>query len=56
MNSPCKDCPDRHAHCHSACNRYGEMRPCLKKSAHSGLQMPQRTRQMQSAELRSAAM
>lgn len=24
MNSPCKDCPDRHAHCHSACNRYGE--------------------------------
>ena len=20
MNSPCKDCPDRHAHCHSACN------------------------------------
>ena len=38
MNSPCKDSPDRHAHC------------------HSGLQMPQRTRQMQSAELRSAAM
>jgi hypothetical protein len=32
------------------------MRPCLRKSAHSGLQMPQRTRQMQSAELRSAAM
>lgn len=57
MNSPCKDCPDRHAHCHSACNRYGEYaRPCLKKSAHRGLQMPQRTRQMQSAELRSAAM
>ena len=22
------------------------IRPCLKKSAHSGLQMPQRTRQM----------
>lgn len=57
MTSPCKDCPDRHAHCHSACNRYGEcMRPCLKKSAHSGLQMPQQTRQMQSEELRSAAM
>lgn len=56
MNSPCKDCQDRHAHCHSACNRYGDMRPCLRKSAHSGLQMPQRTRQMQSAELRSAEM
>ena len=24
MTSPCKDCPDRHSHCHSACNRYGE--------------------------------
>ena len=38
MTSPCKDCPDRHAHC------------------HSGLQMPQPTRQMQSAALKSAAM
>lgn len=55
MTSPRKDCQDRHAHCHSACNRYG-IRPCLRKSAHSGLQMPQRTRQMQSAELKSAAM
>nr|DAE92814.1 MAG TPA: hypothetical protein [Ackermannviridae sp.] len=32
------------------------MRPCSRKSAHSGLQMPQRTRQMQSAALKSAAM
>lgn len=47
MNSPSKDCQDRHAHCHSACNRYGEYTAMLeKKSAHSGLQMPQRTRQM----------
>jgi hypothetical protein len=20
--SPCKDCPDRHLHCHSECDRY----------------------------------
>ena len=31
MNSPCKDCPDRHAHCHSACNRYGEYAAMLEK-------------------------
>jgi hypothetical protein len=24
MTSPRKDCQDRHAHCHSACNRYGD--------------------------------
>lgn len=31
MNSPCKDCPDRHAHCHSAYNRYGEYAAMFKK-------------------------
>ena len=31
MNSPCKDCPDRHAHCQSACNRYGEYAAMLEK-------------------------
>lgn len=31
MNSPCKDCPDRHAHCHSACNRYGEYAAMFEK-------------------------
>ena len=31
MNSPCKDCQDRHAHCHSACNRYGEYAAMLEK-------------------------
>ena len=56
MNSPCKDCPDRHAHCHSACNRYGEYAAMFEKSAHSGLQIPQRTLQMQSAESKFAAM
>jgi hypothetical protein len=31
MNSPCKDCPDLHAHCHSACNRYGEYAAMFEK-------------------------
>lgn len=31
MNSPCKDCPDRHAHCHSACNLYGEYAAMFEK-------------------------
>lgn len=31
MTSPCKDCPDRHAHCHSACNRYGEYAAMFEK-------------------------
>lgn len=31
MNSPCKDCQDRHAHCHSACNRYGEYAAMFEK-------------------------
>lgn len=31
MNSPCKDCPDRHAHCHSTCNRYGEYAAMFEK-------------------------
>ena len=31
MNSPCKDCPDRHAHCHSVCNRYGEYAAMFEK-------------------------
>ena len=22
MLSPCKDCPERHSHCHSSCERY----------------------------------
>lgn len=22
MLSPCKDCPDRHPHCHSECEKY----------------------------------
>jgi hypothetical protein len=22
MKAPCKDCPDRHLHCHSECERY----------------------------------
>ena len=24
MVAPCKDCPDRHPHCHSECGRYKE--------------------------------
>lgn len=31
MTSPCKDCPDRHSHCHSACNRYGEYAAIFEK-------------------------
>ena len=31
MTSPCKDCQDRHAHCHSACNRYGEYAAMFEK-------------------------
>lgn len=31
MNNPCKDCPDRHAHCHSVCNRYGEYAAMFEK-------------------------
>lgn len=31
MNSPCKDCQDRHAYCHSACNRYGEYAAMFEK-------------------------
>lgn len=31
MNSPCKGCTDRHAHCHSACNRYGEYAAMFEK-------------------------
>lgn len=31
MNSPCKDCPDRHAHCNSTCNRYGEYAAMFEK-------------------------
>ena len=26
MTAPCKDCPDRRAHCHSCCERYKEFR------------------------------
>ena len=31
MNSPCKDCPDRHAHCHSVCGRYCEYAAMFEK-------------------------
>ena len=31
MTSPCKDCLDRHAHCHSACGRYGEYAAMFEK-------------------------
>lgn len=26
VNSFCKDCPDRHLHCHSECDRYKDYR------------------------------
>ena len=31
MTSPCKDCPDRHAHCHSACTKYLEYAAVFEK-------------------------
>ena len=31
MMSSCKDWQDRHAHCHSACNRYGEYAAMFEK-------------------------
>ena len=26
MTAPCKDCPDRRAHCHSCCEKYKEFK------------------------------
>lgn len=39
--SPCKDCPDRHLHCHSECDRYKtfakekrELNEAINKARH----------------------
>ena len=31
MNSPCKDCPDRHIGCHSDCDKYINYRKELEQ-------------------------
>lgn len=36
MTAPCKDCPDRRAHCHSYCEKYKEFKKTLRRFKGTG--------------------